>query len=177
MAILGIDKIKELNLVDNLSQREIENPEGCGIDLRVGEIYEMSEETGFLHIETRKSPSYNLIAKYKQGESKKVKLEPGKVYRVKTIETVNLPLNVFARVYPRGNLFAASIAVLGQKADPGYKGNFIFTFVNLGKNNFEIELGARIAMVIFHEVKGKTSAYRGQWQGGRVFIRKEEEQV
>lgn len=178
MSILGIDVVKELGLIENLSDREIENPEGAGIDMRIGKIYELEGvDKGFLHVEKRKSPNYKLIAEHKEGESKKVNLEPGKLYRIQTIESVNVPSNVFARFYPRGNLFAAGIIILGQKADPGYKGTMQFTFINISKIPFEIEMGARICQVVFHEVKGKTYNYRGQWQGGRVFIEKEETQI
>jgi deoxycytidine triphosphate deaminase len=177
MAILGIDKIKELKLVENLSKRELENPEGCAVEVRAGEIYEMVEGKGFLGVETRKTPSYKLVGKHEEGEKKVIVLEPGKFYSVKTIEKVNVPLKGFARFYPRSTLFRSGIVVSGQYAAPGYKGNFNFGLINVSKNNFELELGARIAAVVFHEVKGETSAYRGQWQGGRVFVDKEEKHV
>ena len=53
----------------------------------------------------------------------------------------------------------------------------MFGIVNLGPSNVEIELGARIVHAMFFEVKGKTTLYRGQWQGGRVTTRKKEKQV
>ncbi|MEM5872309.1 MAG: hypothetical protein QXD55_00390, partial [Candidatus Aenigmatarchaeota archaeon] len=81
--ILGIDKVLELiktkNLIEGLDEENI-NFEGCGVDLRIGEIYEMEEGEGFLHIETRKTPNFKLIAKYERGKSIKVKLKPGKIY-------------------------------------------------------------------------------------------------
>jgi len=43
--ILGVDRLLELvkteKLVENLSERELTNPEGAGFDLRLGEIYEL----------------------------------------------------------------------------------------------------------------------------------------
>jgi dUTP pyrophosphatase len=179
--ILGVDKVLELiktqNLVEGLDEKDI-NFEGCGVDLRVGKIYEFEgSEKGFLHIENRKSPNYKLIAEYKESESRKINFEPGKLYRIQTIESVNVPSNIFARFYPRGNLFAAGIIVLGQKAEAGYKGTMQFTFINISKIPFEIEMGARICQVVFHETKGKTYNYKGQWQGGRAFIEKEEKQT
>lgn len=32
----------------------------------------------------------------------------------------------------------------------------------------ELEMGARIAHIIFEKVEGGGNRYRGQWQGGRV---------
>ena len=57
--ILGTDKILELiktqNLIEGLDRDNI-NVEGTGIDLRIGELYEMERGQGFIHIETRNSP-------------------------------------------------------------------------------------------------------------------------
>ena len=65
--ILGVKEllklVKEKKLVENLSERELKNPEGAGFDLRFGEIYEISGK-GFLGIEERKTPEIKLLAKY-----------------------------------------------------------------------------------------------------------------
>ena len=56
--ILGIDEllklVKDKQIVQNLSERELNNPEGAGFDLRIGELYEVSGE-GFLNIKDRKT--------------------------------------------------------------------------------------------------------------------------
>ena len=66
--ILGTDKLLELirnqNLIQGLDEKDI-NIEGCGIDLRIGELYEMEKGKGFIYRQTRKTPSYKLIAKFK----------------------------------------------------------------------------------------------------------------
>jgi len=177
MSILGIDIVKELGLIENLSDREIENPEGCGLDVRINKVFEISEGQGFLHKEKRKTPDYKLLGEYGEEKDNKVVLEPGKIYAAETIEKVKTPLNIFGRFFPRHTLFKNGILVLGQKMDPGYKGKFGFVLINLSGKKFEIELGSRIAQMVFYQIEGKTSKYRGQWQGGRVFIDKEEIQV
>lgn len=182
--ILGIDKLLELirtqKLIEGLDEKDI-NIEGCGVDLRMGEIYEMAEGKGFLYRETRKTPNYKLIAQFKEGKSagrrKKIKLEPDKFYIAKTIEIINTPKNIFGIFIPRGTFYANGILALGFRVDPGYKGNFRFHLFNLAGNDFEIEMGARIANMIFLRVEGKTNLYKGQWQGGRAFIKKEEKQI
>jgi len=40
--------VKEKKLVENLSERELENPEGAGFDLRAGEIFRIKEGESFL---------------------------------------------------------------------------------------------------------------------------------
>jgi len=178
--ILGIDKVLELiktkNLIEGLDKKEI-NFEGCGVDLRIGEIYEMVDDKGFLHIKTRKTPNFKLIAKYEKGKSRKVKLKPGKTYSATTVEKINTPEDLFGWFIPRSTLYKCGIIVQGIRTDPGYKGKFSFVLTNSSKKPFEIEIGARIANIVFHKIEGKTSLYKGQWQGGRAFIEKEEKQT
>jgi deoxycytidine triphosphate deaminase len=70
-----------------------------------------------------------------------------------------------------------NIVAQGIRTDPEYKGNFVFMMSNISKKPFVIELGARIANMVFHGVDGKPNLYKGQWQGGRTFIEKKEKQV
>jgi deoxycytidine triphosphate deaminase len=65
--ILGIKElhklVKEQNLVENLCEREMNNPEGAGFDLRLGEAYELSGD-GFLGVEERQTPEAKSLAKF-----------------------------------------------------------------------------------------------------------------
>ena len=169
--------VKQKNLVENLSQRELKNPEGAGFDLRLGEIYE-TKGSGYLGIEKRKTPVEKLIAKYDVGKIKKVKIKPGKLYLIKTVETINQPEDLQVIVQGRSTLARSGISLLYAYGSPGYRGPFTFGLVNVGGLPFELELGARFAHAGFFEVKGKTLVpYRGQWQGGRVSARRKEKQI
>jgi len=172
--ILGIDKlmklIKDKKLVEHLSERELENPTGAGFDLRIGELYEVFG-SGFLHIEERKTPELKLVA------GDKVHLKPGKAYVMKTMERVNAPDNLVGLIFPRSTLYRSGILLSGGVVDPGYNGELSFGLFNLGAKDFELEIGARVAHILFFEVKGKTKLYHGQWQGGRMSAEKGERQV
>ncbi len=178
--IIGIDKllelVKEIKLVENLSERELKNPEGAGFDLRVGEIYEVEGE-GFLGIEERVTPKAKLLLGYREGEKKEFILEPGKYYLLRTIEKVNLPEGILALSTPRSTLFRSGVYVFGGQVPPGYKGQLTMGIYNFSKRKFHLELGSRVIHIMFFEVKGKTNLYRGQWQGGRVTTEKKEKQI
>jgi deoxycytidine triphosphate deaminase len=178
--ILGVDKVLELiknqNLIEGLDEDNI-NFEGCGVDLRIGEVYEMGDGEGFLRIETRKTPDFKLIAKYDSKKAAMAVLEPGKTYSATTVETINTPQDLLGWFVPRSTLYKCGIIVQGVRTDPGYKGKFSFVMTNTSKKPLEIEMGARIANMIFHKVEGKTNPYIGQWQGGRAFIKDEEKQT
>ena len=188
--ILGVKKLLELvkttpthrppakggplKLVENLSERELKNPEGAGFDFRIGEIYKISGK-GFLGIGERKTPKIKLVARY--DPKKTFIFKPGKYYLMKTIEKVNTPENILILFRPRSTIYRSGLMIFTGNVSPGYKGELVFGILNLGPCEVKIELGARVVHAMFFEVKGKTNLYRGQWQGGRVSTKKKEKQV
>jgi len=181
MALSAV-KILELNqkynLIEGLSDRELNNPEGVGIDIRVGEVYEI-EGDGFLGVTERKMPNIKMIASITKGD-KQVIMNPGDYLLVKTIEKFNIPgekVEVEKGVHkyltpvinPRSTLQRCGVGLFKTKTDPGYSGELTFGIANLGKQKFTFELGARMFNVLIQEVTGEISrAYSGQNQGGRV---------
>ena len=178
--VLGIKELQKLvkskNLVENLSERELMNPEGAGFDLRIGELYQ-AEGKGFLGIQERETPEIKLIAKYNEKKPEKVFLEPKTYYLMKTIEKINLPDNLLALFTPRSTLYRSGVYIFGGQIAPGYQGGLTMGIYNFRAEPFELEMGARVLHIMFFEVKGKSNLYRGQWQGGRVTTDKKEKQV
>lgn len=178
--ILGPEKLLELvrsvKLVEHLSDRELTNPEGAGFDLRLGEIYRIKGKA-FLGETLRSTPGVELVEKYVEGEKRSVEIKPGDFFLVKTIEKINLPITLSAVIIPRTTTFRSGIFIRTGPIQPGYSGELTFGLKNEGPITVEIEMGARFVHVIFHEIKGSGSAYRGQWQGGRVTAQKKEKQV
>ena len=179
--IIGIKKLHELvqkqKLVENLCDRELNNPEGAGFDLRLDEVYEI-EGSGFLGVEERETPKITLLAKNNPDlEENFYIFKPGEYYLIKTIETVNIPTNLSGIIVPRTTLFRSGLGLFNGIVQPGYSGELTFGLANLGKSNIKIEFGARIVHITFHEVLGEGNEYRGQWQGGRVGTEGTEKQV
>ncbi len=167
--------VKKINLVENLDQRELINPEGAGFDLRLGEVYQIEGEA-YLGIIERETPTIKLIAKYDPNKSSSIIIKPGDYYLVTTIEKVNLPLNICATFIPRTTTFRSGLFLRTGIAQPGYQGKLTFGLKNEGPITVKIDLGARFVFAVFHEVSGATS-YRGQWQGGRITTEKREKQI
>ena len=164
MALSAV-KILELNqkynLIEGLSDRELNNPEGVGIDIRVGEVYEI-EGDGFLGVTERKMPNIKMIASITKGD-KQVIMNPGDYLLVKTIEKFNIPgekVEVEKGVHkyltpvinPRSTLQRCGVGLFKTKTDPGYSGELTFGIANLGKQKFTFELGARMFNVLIQEV-------------------------
>ncbi len=168
--------VKKQKLVENLSERELTNPEGAGFDLRLGEVYEISGKA-FLGETHRQTADIKTVKTYDPKKKQSIKIKPGDFFLVKTIEKINLPLNLSAVILPRTTTFRSGIFIRTGPIQPGYQGELTFGLKNEGPITVEIEMGARFVHVIFHEIKGVGSQYRGQWQGGRVTARKKEKQV
>ncbi len=168
--------VKKIKLVENLSERELTNPEGTGFDLRLGEVFKISG-SAFLGETHRKTPDIKSVKVYNPKRTTSIKIKPGDFFLVKTVEKINLPLNLSAVIIPRTTTFRSGLFIRTGPIQPGYSGELTFGLKNEGPITVELEMGARFSHVLFHEIKGSGSAYRGQWQGGRVSVTKKERQV
>jgi deoxycytidine triphosphate deaminase len=189
MSVLGIDeihrRIKEESLIEGLGDRELNNPEGVGMDLRLGAVHEMVEGGAFLEADgdaglgKRKGVKTEELATFDENSSeiKEIIIKPGEYYLVSTHEVINTPNDLMPLLYPRSSLFRAGLLLLNTKIDPGYKGKLTMGLTNLSKFEVKLQLGARICNVVFFKIEGKTVSYRGQHQGGRISPDKEEQQV
>jgi len=178
--ILGVNKllklVKEEKLVEDLCEREMNNPEGAGFDIRIGELYKVKGE-GFLGVEERDTPETELIARFDSREKKQISLKPNTYYLMKTIEKVNIPKDLLAIFTPRSTLFRSGIYIFGGQVAPGYSGGLTMGIYNFRNEDFKLELGARVLHLMFFEVKGESNLYKGQWQGGRVTTEQKEKQI
>ena len=175
---------KKYNLIENLSERELNNPEGAGIDLRVGEVYEITGDS-FLASDNssreRYSPKIKLIGDISKEGNKIITLEPGQYFLVTTMEIIYSPAEKIKYdkdfpeaylkpiIHPRSSLQRGGVSLHFTKTDPGYKGKLTFGIKNLGEHDFRFELGSRMFNVEFEPVIGEIKrAYSGQHQSGRV---------
>jgi len=171
-----LELVKEINLVTNLSERELTNPEGAGFDLRLGEVYKISGNA-FLGITERHTAEVELIGKYDEAKPSNIVLKPGDFVLTKTMEDVNMPDDLTASITPRSTTYRSGLVLRTGNVPPGYSGGLTFGLYNAGPVEVTIELGSRYVHIQFNEVMGKGNKYRGQWQGGRVTTTKKETQV
>jgi len=182
--ILELVKLEE-KLIEDLGERELQNPEGVGVDLRLGALFKIVKGGAFIEVDgkeglgKRKGVKTQEIASYVKAskKQKEVVIKPGDYFLAQTVETINTPINLMPLVFPRTSLFRAGLLLLNSKTDPGYKGKLIMGLTNLSKFPVKLQMGARICNVVFFKIEGKSVEYRGQHQGGRVTPEKEEQQV
>lgn len=182
--ILSALKVLELNeehhLVEGLSERELENPEGTVLDLRVGQIHNIIGES-LLGVVERYSSKTEIIGDVKKDGNKRFIIKPGEFYLVTTMETIQSPAEkikydealpegyLIPKIFPRSSLQRGGVSLHFTSTNPGYKGPLTFGIKNQGNQDFIFELGARMFSVEYEAVIGDIKrAYSGQHQGGRV---------
>ena len=183
--VLGIDevlrRIKKENLIENLGNRELNNPEGVGVDLRLGAVYEIFSGGAFIGagLGKRQGVKTKLLAQFKKRKKTQdwIVIKPGDYYLVSTLEVINTPKDLMPVIFPRTSLFRAGLLLLNSKTDPGYKGSLTMGLKNLSEFEVRLQMGARICNAVFLKIEGKTTIYRGQHQGGRISPHEEEQQV
>ncbi len=186
MSVLGINeihkRIKKHGLIKNLGKRELKNPEGVGIDLRLGSVHKIIKGGAFIEADgkelgKRKGVETKLVAEFVDGKVQEIVIKPGDYFLVQTVEEINTPSDLMPIVHTRTSLFRSGLLLLNSKTDPGYVGQLTMGLTNLSPFPVKLQLGARICNIIFHKIEGKTIKYRGQHQGGRVSPKKVERQV
>ena len=150
--------IQEKKLLEGYEEKNIQ---GAGVDLRVGHAFKL-KGPGHMKIDDRKLPELEEI------EGRHITLKSGEYILVKTMETVNLPLDIAARFLPRSTLHRSGVYQFHAFCDPGYNGELTFGMKNLGEFDYEFERGSRVTQIIFEKVEGQTKKYNGRYQGGKI---------
>ena len=150
----------------------MESPEGAGIDVRVGSIYQI-EGQSTLGIDKRIMPSYICIGNYSEDGDKFIQLKPSKNYVIKTIEVFKIPNDILCLIFPRSTLMRSGVYGNVSECPPGYSGHFHIGINNLNDSNFNLQLGSRIAHVIFSQIEGDIlNPYNGVWQEWKMMHEK-----
>ena len=160
--MLGRDEIRKRVEKDGLlEQFSIDCLEGAGYDLRLNRAYRLSLG-GFIGVRDRKTPDIEEM------NFTTLSLSPGEYVLVETLEKVNMPSDLSARILPRSSIFRCGCSLLNALVDPGFRGTLTLGLKNESQQEFRIERNAKIAQIMFEEVKGKTKEYNGKYQGGKV---------
>ena len=159
--INGLDYLKKM--YPNATEEELQP---CGLDLRLGQIYEIdsSEDYYGLFDEYKKIPEHIPKKCAKMDEKLGWLLEPGIAY----IAEVNVPIRIkndSTQLYlPRSSLIRAGVHVCSSVGDAGYSGRLSFMIINFSQKNFFIEKESRFAQLLDFQTAGVSSQYDGDYQ-------------
>jgi len=160
--ILGKERIRELveqsALLESFSSGSLG---GAGYDLRIGRAYRL-KGGGSLLVEGKNNPEVEEL----QGDE--FSLKPGDYVLIESLEKVNMPNNLVARILPRSTIFRNGCSLITALVDPGFRGTLTMGLKNISGHEFKFQRNARVAQIVFEEVSGGTEEYDGHYQGGKV---------
>ena len=149
-----------------------------GLDLRLGKVYELSEEYlsyGLYedkkiipdHIALLPEKSNRLRGGLPSGELQEIYgwfLQPNRCYILEVNKKIKIS-DSCAQVYkPRSTLLRAGVSLLTAMGDASYFGNLAFLCVNHSSRPFFMEENLRFAQLVDFEVKGNSLKYAGDYQ-------------
>lgn len=80
-------------------------------------------------------------------------LKSGQRTAVRTGLAISIPLGFYGRIAPRSGIaLKMGIDVLAGVIDSDYRGEILCLIINLGENDFEVNVGDRIAQLIIEKV-------------------------
>ena len=90
-------------------------------------------------------------------------IRPGVTETVRTDLQIKLPAGTYGRIAPRSGISATrSIIVNGGVIDEDYRGNLVVILVNLGRENYRVKIGNRIAQLICEKASRPAVVLRDQ---------------
>lgn len=132
-----------------------------GVDLTIGEVYKFSEQ-GMLNFDNshRKIPKTKLITP----ENDWYDLKPG-TYLVRYRESVEVPLDCIALVFPRSSLLRMGVMLHTAVYDSGYKGRGIGLLIVFNPFGIKLSKDARIGQIVFIRSEKVEKGYEGEYLG------------
>jgi dUTP pyrophosphatase len=83
-----------------------------------------------------------------------VVIEPGEKIACKTGIAIKIPDGYAGLIWDKGSVgIVAGVKTLGGVFDSNYTGEWLIGLVNLGKEDYKIEKGQKIAQVIFQKIE------------------------
>ncbi len=80
-------------------------------------------------------------------------LKPMEYYAVATGISSEIPKNYFVSIRDRSSMAVKGLHVMGGVIDSGYRGEWKIIMINLGKEDYKIEAGDKIAQGILQSAK------------------------
>ncbi len=135
----------------------------AGIDLRVSKIF-MFKGRGRLGVESKELADTIEL----EPHAGRWILEKG-AYKIRFSEIVSVPEDAVGFCYPRSSLLRMGASLLCAVWDPGYMGRGESLLIVENPQGIEIEIGARIAQLVFIKLVEKPQkTYDGSYQGENI---------
>ncbi len=153
-----LDLVRNGKIITNLSDRELNSPEGVGFDLRLSSLSSVGSGSGSLRTSTRRTPQNELLD---ADANSCFALDSGKTYLATTIEEFDLPPDMAAIFFPRSikvsdPLLQISPAMYESEAMKPIFVLVVVTLTGCASNSGIVQMGSNTYMVSRQAATGFT---------------------
>lgn len=160
--ILSGREIITRQLVQNLRQIA-QQQQPCGIDLTLRQISKWTSAATIDFDNTNRQAAKTSILPFSQGQGQAITLPPG-AYLVDFNETVKVPLNCMASVFPRSSLWRSGVGISAGVVDAGYEGAMGALMEVKNPCGVVLYRDAKLAQIVFEELGEVVEGYNGIYQ-------------
>jgi dUTP pyrophosphatase len=86
-------------------------------------------------------------------------------YLIEFTERVDVPLDLMGQIFVRSSLFRSGALVHAGVMDSGYRGTIGALFQVVNPHGLRLWKDARLAQIVFHQMREQTEGYKGVYQG------------
>ncbi|KAJ5191290.1 uncharacterized protein N7498_010275 [Penicillium cinerascens] len=164
MILSGLEIITR-NLVHNL--RNISHQQQpCGIDLTLHQISTWASAATIDFNNTKRQAAKTSTLPFTDN---KITLQPG-AYLIDFNETVSIPRNCMASVFPRSSLWRSGVGISAGVVDAGYEGAMGALMEVKNPCGVVLYKDAKLAQVVFEEMGEEVEGYKGVYQGSKSSV-------
>lgn len=160
MILSGLEIITR-NLVRNVANIA-QQQQPCGVDLTLRHISQWTSPAVLDADNTNRRAAQTTALPF-DAANNTVTLSQG-AYLVDFNETVKIPLDCMASLFPRSSLWRSGIGIESGLVDAGYEGAMGALMHVKNPHGVVLYRGAKVAQIVFEEMKGEVEGYRGVYQ-------------
>lgn len=157
--ILSGTQILSRNLVQNLLNTSLQL-QPCGIDLTLRQISLWTTPATIDFSNVNRKAARTSILQFMD----RITLKPGS-YLIDFNETVKVPRNCMASVFPRSSLWRSGVGISAGVVDAGYEGAMGAMMDVRNPLGVVLYRDAKLAQVVFEELGEMVDGYNGVYQG------------
>jgi dUTP pyrophosphatase len=162
--ILSGREIITRSLVRNL-RHTAHQQQPCGVDLTLRQVSKWTSPAtiDFDNSHRRAAKTTPLPFTTTEG-NETITISPG-AYLVDFNETVIIPLDCMATVFPRSSLWRSGVSITSGVVDSGYEGAMGAMLQVHNSMGVVLWKDAKLAQIVFEEMEGTVDGYQGVYQG------------
>lgn len=167
--ILSGREIITRQLVQNL-RHIAHQQQPCGIDLTLRQISQWTSAAIIDFDNTnRQAAKTSTLSFDRTSAGQAITLQPG-AYLVDFNETVKVPLNCMASVFPRSSLWRSGVGILAGVVDAGYEGAMGALMEVKNPSGVVLIKNAKLAQIVFEELGEIVEGYNGIYQSSTTSV-------